>query len=44
MNDRAEEAGKWLKIALDGGLPAVQLQWSYLALDAGQEEEALAHL
>jgi tetratricopeptide (TPR) repeat protein len=44
MNDRVQEAKRWLRIALDGGFPQAHLQLAYLAFDTGQEEEALAQL
>jgi hypothetical protein len=44
MNDRVEEARKWMQIALEGGLLSTHLQLSHLAFDTGREEESLAHL
>ena len=45
MNDRVEEARKWLQIALDGGLHHADLELAHLTFhDAGQEEVTLAHL
>ena len=41
---RAEEAERWLRIALEGGLPRTHLQLARLDFDTGREEEALAHL
>jgi hypothetical protein len=41
--EKAQEAGKWLQIALDGGRP-VHLHLAHLAYDTGQEEAALGHL
>ena len=41
---RAEAAERWLRIALEGGLPRTHLQLSRLDFDTGREEEALAHL
>jgi hypothetical protein len=49
LNDRVREAAKWLQTAfdgtlVDGGRPFAQLHLAHLAADAGQEDEALAHL
>jgi hypothetical protein len=44
IKGRAEEAERWLRIALEGGLLYAHLQLSHLAFDMGREEEALAHL
>jgi len=41
---RAEEAERWLRIALEGGLLCTHLQLARLDFDTGREEEALAHL
>jgi tetratricopeptide (TPR) repeat protein len=42
--ERAQEAGKWLQIALDAGREQAHLQLAHLAFDTGQEEAALSHL
>ena len=44
MNGRAEEAKRWLRIALEDGWLFTHLQLSRLDFDTGREEEALAHL
>ena len=44
LDDRVREAVKWLQAALDGGRPFAKLHLAHLALYAGQEDAALAHL
>jgi hypothetical protein len=44
MNGRAEEAERWLHIALERGWLQTHLQLSRLYVDTGREEEALTHL
>jgi len=44
MNGRAEEAERWLRIALEGGLLCTHLQLAHVDFDMEREEEALAHL
>ena len=44
MNGRAEEAERWLQIALEGGWLRTHLQLSHVAFDTGREEAVVDHL
>ena len=44
MDDRLEEAERWLQIGLDGGERSARLQLSYVAYHSGREEQAVGHL
>ena len=44
LDDRLEEAEKWLQTALDGGVRSALLQVSYVAYHSGREDEAIGHL
>ena len=43
-DDRVQEAGRWLEIAVDLGHAVARLHLACLAFDAGDEQTALAHL